>query len=210
MPVDPLRPVSVSLTPDSVTMRAVGDTARFVAEVRDQHGAILAGDWVAWSSSDTSVVTLDATGLARAAGDGLATILATAGTATDRAVVLVTTPRGALADFYEATVGAQWLNNTGWLTDEPLASWHGVTPHEDNPRASSFQEWLDGVDSASAAWSPARLRSRGPGYRPSPEAHRVGHRSLHGGDFLVAQFGEPRSPPGGETTPVLHAQPHEQ
>ena len=74
-------------------MRAVGDTARLVAEVRDQNGAILTGDWVAWSSSDTSVATVDATGLARAAGDGLATILATAGTATDGAVVLVATPR---------------------------------------------------------------------------------------------------------------------
>ena len=129
VPVDPLRPVDISLTPDSVTMRAAGDTARFVAEVRDQNGAVLTGDWVAWSSSDTSVATVDATGLARAAGDGLATILATAGTATDRAVVLVITPRGALADFYEATAGAQWLNNAGWLTDEPLASWYGVTPH---------------------------------------------------------------------------------
>ena len=138
-PLDPPRPSDITVAPDSVTMRAVGDTARFVAEVRDQRAAILADYPVAWSSSDTSIVAVDATGLARAAGDGLATILATAGTATDRAVVLVRTPRGALADLYEATAGQQWLDNTGWLTDEPLASWYGVTPHEDGSRLARLE-----------------------------------------------------------------------
>ena len=38
--------------------------------------------------------------------------------------------RGALAVFYEATNGTQWTNNQGWLSDIPIAQWHGVTTNE--------------------------------------------------------------------------------
>ena len=37
-----------------------------------------------------------------------------------------TTERGALVALYEATDGANWVENGNWLTDEPLATWHGV------------------------------------------------------------------------------------
>ena len=36
----------------------------------------------------------------------------------------------ALAVFYEATNGTQWTNNQGWLSDIPIAQWHGVTTNE--------------------------------------------------------------------------------
>lgn len=35
--------------------------------------------------------------------------------------------RDALTAIYHATGGAGWTQNTNWLTDEPLASWRGVT-----------------------------------------------------------------------------------
>ena len=35
--------------------------------------------------------------------------------------------RDALAALYEATDGPNWLNNTNWLSDEPLDEWYGVT-----------------------------------------------------------------------------------
>lgn len=35
--------------------------------------------------------------------------------------------RDALIALYHATGGANWAQNTNWLTDEPLENWHGVT-----------------------------------------------------------------------------------
>ena len=41
------------------------------------------------------------------------------------------TDRQALIAFYEAAGGADWKDNTNWLSDAPLAEWHGVTTGED-------------------------------------------------------------------------------
>ncbi len=38
----------------------------------------------------------------------------------------VTGDRAALVDLYNATDGANWTNNTNWLTDAPLGQWYGV------------------------------------------------------------------------------------
>ena len=35
--------------------------------------------------------------------------------------------KAALAALYDATGGANWTNNTNWLSDEPVGNWHGVT-----------------------------------------------------------------------------------
>ena len=37
----------------------------------------------------------------------------------------------ALVALYEATDGANWTNNTHWLSDRPLGEWHGVTTDAD-------------------------------------------------------------------------------
>ena len=39
--------------------------------------------------------------------------------------------REALVALYNATNGAQWKNNTNWLSDEPLSEWYGVTTDAD-------------------------------------------------------------------------------
>ena len=38
-----------------------------------------------------------------------------------------TTARDALVALYNATNGANWANNTNWLSDKPLGEWHGVS-----------------------------------------------------------------------------------
>ena len=38
--------------------------------------------------------------------------------------------RAALAAFYEATNGPNWINNTNWLSDLPIGTWFGVTSDE--------------------------------------------------------------------------------
>ena len=40
--------------------------------------------------------------------------------------VSAVTDRAALVAFYEATGGANWTNQTNWLSDKPLGNWHGV------------------------------------------------------------------------------------
>ena len=40
--------------------------------------------------------------------------------------------RAILIALYEATDGANWTNNTNWLTDAPIGEWHGVTTDGDS------------------------------------------------------------------------------
>ena len=40
---------------------------------------------------------------------------------------IVETDRAALVALYNATDGANWRNNTNWLSPRPLGEWYGVT-----------------------------------------------------------------------------------
>ena len=122
---------AVAVTPSADTLVALGDTARFVAEATDANGHAVAGAEFSWSSSDTLVATVDAGGLVTAAGNGSATITATAGDAQGSAEIAVETPvenrdRAALVALYEATDGPNWVNNENWLSQQPLGEWYGV------------------------------------------------------------------------------------
>ena len=80
---------AVTVTPDSATFSALGDTTRFTAEVRNQHGHLMTGAAVAWTSSDASVGVVDASGQVTAASNGSATITAMSGSASGTAAVTV-------------------------------------------------------------------------------------------------------------------------
>ena len=80
---------AIAVTPDTVAFAAVGDTARLMAEVRDQVGKVMADQAVAWASSDTLVAVVDAAGLVTATGNGATAITAAAGSAADTAIVTV-------------------------------------------------------------------------------------------------------------------------
>ena len=82
-------PTAVTINPGSAALSALGETARFTAEVRDQNGQVMVGVAVAWTSSATSVASVDASGLVTAAANGSATITATAGSASGTAPVTV-------------------------------------------------------------------------------------------------------------------------
>ena len=94
-PVEPAPPppapvaTTVTVSPGSAALNAIGETARLAAEVRDQNGQVMAGTAVAWSTSDASVATVDASGLVMAAANGSATITAAAGSASGTAGVTV-------------------------------------------------------------------------------------------------------------------------
>ncbi len=86
---DPV-PAAVVVTPDTVLLSALGQTAQLAAEVRDQIGRIMEGSLVVWSSADTNVAAVDTAGLVTAIGGGATTITATAGEVSVTAVVTVT------------------------------------------------------------------------------------------------------------------------
>ena len=53
------------------------------------------------------------------------------GVAAPASAQTVITDKAALVALYTATNGAKWTTNTKWSTNEPLASWHGVTTNSD-------------------------------------------------------------------------------
>ena len=67
-----------------------------------------------WAALAQALVVLAGVGWATAAG-------AQGSEATDRT---------ALEAFYRATGGQNWTNNTNWLSEEPLDTWHGVITQE--------------------------------------------------------------------------------
>ncbi|MEJ2218658.1 MAG: Ig-like domain-containing protein [Gemmatimonadota bacterium] len=80
---------SVSVSPTSHSFAALDDTQQFTATVYDDHGNVVPGAGVTWSSTDDGVVTVDGSGLATAAGNGSAGVVASAGSVADTAEVTV-------------------------------------------------------------------------------------------------------------------------
>ena len=86
---DPPRATTVTVTPATTELTALGATVQLTAEVRDQNGQAMAGATVSWASSEAGVATVASSGLVTAAGNGAATITATAGSASGSAAVAV-------------------------------------------------------------------------------------------------------------------------
>ena len=88
-PPDPPRPATVTVSPATAELNALGATAQLAAQVLDQYGQVMANANVSWSTSAAQVAAVDGSGLVTAAGNGAATITATAGSASGTAAVTV-------------------------------------------------------------------------------------------------------------------------
>ena len=86
---EPARPTTVTVSPATDELTALGQTIQLTAEVRDQNSSVMAGATVTWSSGSASVATVDGMGLVTAVGNGEATITASTGSASGSAVVTV-------------------------------------------------------------------------------------------------------------------------
>lgn len=80
--------VWVGIAPAIDTLWAIGDSIHLAATVTDKHGTALVGSSIAWSSSDTQVVSVD-NGIAVAHSSGAATVVAAVGELLARARVIV-------------------------------------------------------------------------------------------------------------------------
>ena len=72
---EPPRAASIAVSPASANLAFLGDTAAFVAVVRDQHGAEFSAS-PSWSSSDPTVFTISVAGVATAVGNGTGVVTA--------------------------------------------------------------------------------------------------------------------------------------
>jgi uncharacterized protein YjdB len=80
---------AVSIVPALDTLRTLNSLRQFIAFAFDSTGTRLTGAKARWSSSDPSVATVDAAGLARARRSGTARIVARVGQAEDTATLVV-------------------------------------------------------------------------------------------------------------------------
>lgn len=97
---------SITISPSSVTLQALGDTTRFEATAQDGNGNTIPDVTFTWSSSSPTVATINPAGLATAQGSGEASIMAAASGMVDTALVIV-----------DQQVAAVTVNpDTTWLT----------------------------------------------------------------------------------------------
>ena len=124
-PPDPPRATTVTVSPATTELNALGTTEQLTAEVRDQNGQVMAGASVTWASSSAAVATVSAAGLVTAAGNGTATITAAAGGVSGTATVTVaqTVSAVAIAPVADSLVAGDTLRLAAEATD---ANGHAV------------------------------------------------------------------------------------
>jgi Bacterial Ig-like domain (group 2) len=119
-PAPVLTSIQLSSPSTSVT---VGGTATFTAIAKDQNGATMTGQSVAFASSDPSKATINASGVATGVAVGATTITAKSGSVTSNAIALsVTTGGGPGAPANPATFTA-----TATSSSQIDLSWSAVT-----------------------------------------------------------------------------------
>jgi hypothetical protein len=135
-------PATIGLSPDSVLLSQVGDTARVTAIVADAGDSEIISPSIIWTGSDESTATVS-DGLVTAVSGGLVTITATAGSVVGTVNVKVPYPQlvaypdplrnGRLGSFYSDTLRASggdgayaWAVETGMLPPGVTLSAGGV------------------------------------------------------------------------------------
>ncbi|MBL0939149.1 MAG: Ig-like domain-containing protein [Gemmatimonadaceae bacterium] len=103
--------VSITLSPNSLTLNTVGATAQLQAMVRNANGDVVTNAVVAWSANPTSVATVSSSGVVTAVGNGTASITATSA--------------GASAT---ANIGVQLSNGPSTCTQQPVFASHLLDP----------------------------------------------------------------------------------
>lgn len=132
---------SIQVTP-STASKEVGQTQQFTAVAKDAAGNTISGVTFTWSSSNTSIATVDSSGVAAAVAQGTATITASAGGKSGTATFTVT-------PIPTHSVGGtvRFLNGTGLVlalgTQTKTISANGAftfdTPVQDGTYAVSVQ-----------------------------------------------------------------------
>ena len=132
---DPTSPNDVStvdVQPSGITL-LTADSSLFTAVARNSAGDPIAGKQFVWSSSDTSIATVSASGLVKAKASGTATIAATTDAKSDSAITTVVqriarVVIGAVGDTIFTGDSTAWfsstLDSTGQTVFGRSVTWH--------------------------------------------------------------------------------------
>ena len=107
-----------------------GNTARtFFVE---DHNGSKPGYFLAHDQLGGNEVSLGSWTIWEWGGDGLRTLaIRKTGAGTPAPAPSHPGDKAALVALYNATGGANWTDNTNWLSDKPIGEWHGVTTNDD-------------------------------------------------------------------------------
>ena len=119
------QPTTVSVSPSSATVDAIGAMLQFTAYVQDQLNREMVNPSVTWYTSDEMIASIDSSGLATAVGNGTATILASASgsafgwaeitvAATPLAIPTSTLPSGVVGLPYSQTLEGEGAITPTW------------------------------------------------------------------------------------------------
>ena len=86
---EPSLPTSIVITPNSTTLRSLGEGVQLSAIVHDQYGQVMEEAAITWASSDPSVAEVSTAGGVTAVRNGNVTVTASAGAVTGAAAVRV-------------------------------------------------------------------------------------------------------------------------
>jgi len=89
-PTGPAGPANVVVTPNTVTLTAIGQSVQLDAQVQYEAGATSSGQTVVWASRNPSVASVSSGGLVTALSKGMADITATAGQKQGKSTITVT------------------------------------------------------------------------------------------------------------------------
>ena len=118
LPADHVRWIGVR--PIADTAWALGDTIQLAITITDAHGGVVPGVRVGWTSTDTSVASVDSAGTVVARSPGAATVVAAAGGRIAQSRILVR-PRRRPSGFREtrcsgSAKAAYPASSRGWST----------------------------------------------------------------------------------------------
>jgi uncharacterized protein YjdB len=130
---------AVSVTPETTSFTALGETAQLTASALDANGHEVAGQDFTWESSDGSVASVSLAGLVTAEANGTATVTATtdgvAGdaevTVAQEAASIAVSPIGASISGVGATQQfvLEARDAGGSLIPDPSATWSSLNPN---------------------------------------------------------------------------------
>jgi uncharacterized protein YjdB len=112
-------PTTVKVFPATFTISTSGGTKQFIDTVYDQNNHPMLGQTVTWASSNTAVASINASGLARAVGNGTSTITATDGSINGTATLTVSGQGGGGNPHPNEPSGMTAVVDVGTLTVTP-------------------------------------------------------------------------------------------
>ncbi|MEO5511157.1 MAG: Ig-like domain-containing protein, partial [Longimicrobiales bacterium] len=106
----------ITLSPTNIRLEAIGATFTPTVRATDQNGNVLPSPVLAWSSSNTAVATVDASGVIRAVARGIAVITAAAGPGIQASITVTVDPVATRVTVTPAPASLQSIGATAQFT----------------------------------------------------------------------------------------------